>query len=340
MATLKDVAKLAMVDVSTVSRALNNTSYVHPDTKARIMAAVEKLSYKPNLLAKGLRQGKRHTIGVVVPGLHLTVFSTIAQAIEKTARDKGYSTLICSTEDDPKIEKDGLNRLRNGLVDAIIIAGTGRNNRLLRDIHASGIAITQVIRLQDKNLSSVTVDYRECGFEAAQFLYNQGCRHIGLISGSLKIAPYKLRYDGYKDFLTSHDLEEITAISEGFSNSLQYGYECTKQLLQTHPNLDAIMAAVDAQGIGALRALRENEKTSHDVRLISLTGHDIGNMLETTMTSMEMPAQDIGCKAALLAIEEIEANKDTAFSAQHIIFNSSLVCRESTPTPTYNHADR
>lgn len=55
---------------------------------------------------------------------------------------------------------------------------------------------------------------------------------------------------------------------------------------------------------------------------------------------MEMPAQDIGCKAALLAIEEIEANKDTAFSAQHIIFNSSLVCRESTPTPTYNHADR
>lgn len=57
------------------------------------------------------------------------------------------------------------------------------------------------------------------------------------------------------------------------------------------------------------------------------------------MTSMEMPAQDIGFKAALLAIEEIEANKDTTFSAQHIIFNSSLVCRESTPTPTYNHAD-
>lgn len=67
--TLKDVAKLAAVDVSTVSRALNNTSYVHPETKKRILAAVETLSYRPNLLAKGLRQGKRHTLGVVVPRL-------------------------------------------------------------------------------------------------------------------------------------------------------------------------------------------------------------------------------------------------------------------------------
>lgn len=67
MATLKDVARLACVDVSTVSRALNNTSYVHPDTKARIFAAVKELSYQPNVLAQGLRQGKRHTIGVVVP---------------------------------------------------------------------------------------------------------------------------------------------------------------------------------------------------------------------------------------------------------------------------------
>lgn len=107
MPTLKDVAKLACVDVSTVSRALNNNPCVHAETKARIMAAVEKLSYRPNLLAKGLRQGKRHTIGVVVPRLHLTVFSTVTQAIEETARAQGYATLLCSTEDDPQIEKRG-----------------------------------------------------------------------------------------------------------------------------------------------------------------------------------------------------------------------------------------
>ena len=67
MATLKDVAQKACVDVSTVSRALNNTSYVHPETKARIVAAAKELGYRPNVMAKALRQGRRHTLGVIVP---------------------------------------------------------------------------------------------------------------------------------------------------------------------------------------------------------------------------------------------------------------------------------
>lgn len=90
MATLKDVAKLACVDVSTVSRALNGSSYVHPETKARIFEAVKQLSYQPNLLAKGLRQGKRNTLGLVIPSLKLTIFAEIAQGIEQEARKLGY----------------------------------------------------------------------------------------------------------------------------------------------------------------------------------------------------------------------------------------------------------
>lgn len=82
MATLKDVAKLACVDVSTVSRALNNTSYVHPDTKERIYAAAKELGYHPNVMAQALRQGKRHTIGVIVPSLFLSVFAGITLGIE------------------------------------------------------------------------------------------------------------------------------------------------------------------------------------------------------------------------------------------------------------------
>ena len=85
MATLKDVAKLANVDVSTVSRALNNTSYVHPDTKKKIFKAVEQLSYRPNLLAKGLNLGKRRTLGGVVPSVILSIFGEIVQGIEMQA---------------------------------------------------------------------------------------------------------------------------------------------------------------------------------------------------------------------------------------------------------------
>lgn len=103
MATLKDVAKLANVDVSTVSRALNNTSYVHPDTRKKIYKAVEQLSYKPNLLAKGLRQGKKHSIGVVMPSINLSVFGEVVQGIETQARKLGYSIVICNTKDNPDV---------------------------------------------------------------------------------------------------------------------------------------------------------------------------------------------------------------------------------------------
>ena len=90
------------------------------------------------------------------------------------------------------------------------------------------------------------------------------------------------------------------------------------------------MAAVDAQGIGALRALKEKGiKVPDQIRVISLTGHIIGNMLETSITSMEMPAREMGMKAAQMTIEEIESPSDQKPSPQHLVFSSSLVERES-----------
>ena len=201
MATLKDVAKLACVDVSTVSRALNNTSYVHPDTKARIFAAVKELSYQPNVLAQGLRQGKRHTIGVVVPRLQFTVFGEIVKSIEQTAQKLGYATLISTTEESAKVERETLSRLRNGFVDGIILAGTGANGRLVRDIKSSGLPVAQVVRRQERDISSVVADYEACAHDGTMFLADKGCMEIGLINGSMDIAPYLARYKGYKKAL-------------------------------------------------------------------------------------------------------------------------------------------
>lgn len=335
MATLKDVAKLACVDVSTVSRALNNTSYVHPDTKARIYAAVKELSYTPNVLAQGLRQGKRHTIGVVVPRLFLTVFAEITQGIEEEARKRGYAILLSSTEDDPEIEKQILNRLRNGFVDGIIIAGTGKNNRLLRDIRSTGLAVTQIIRRQDPKINSVMVDYSVCGYDAVKYLVSKGCKEIGLVNGSMNIAPYKERYEGYSKAIKELGLTETVSRPDEHTtnlNSMEYGYQAVSELLDINPDLDAIMAAVDIQGIAALRVLHEREiKVPEQIRVISLTGHSIGSMLETAMTSMEMPAQEIGEKAALMTIEDIESKKKAGeIHPQHLMFSSTLVERESS----------
>lgn len=331
MATLKDVARLACVDVSTVSRALNNTSYVHPDTKERIYAAVKELGYHPNVMAQALRQGKRRTIGVVIPRLHLAIFSELLQGIEQGARDLGYATLICNTEDDPKVERDCLNRLRNGFVDGIIIAGTGRNGRIVRDIRASGVAVVQMVRQQEGQISSVVADYEACGYEAVRFLQQKGCWEIGLINGSLDLAPYKGRHDGYRKAVKDFGLSAHFSQCQYPVNSFEYGYECANQLLDTVPGLDGILAAVDIQGLGAIRALTEREiRIPEEVKVISLTGHSVGGMLETAMTSMEMPAHEIGVKAALMTIEEIDSPEEHKSGPRHLVYQSSLVEREST----------
>ncbi|MGT2742825.1 LacI family DNA-binding transcriptional regulator [Streptococcus plurextorum] len=331
MATLKDVAKLACVDVSTVSRALNNSSYVHPETKARILEAVKELSYQPNILAKGLRQGKRNTIGVLVPHLHLTAFAEIIKGIEEMATKEGFATLICHTEDSELFEKEYLNRLRNGFVDGIIIAATGQNKKLICDIQASGLPVMQIMRKQIAEISSVTVDYRSSAREAVRYFVNKGCRHIGLINGELRLAPYRERYEGYKKEIRSRGLLETITEQEGAFNTMTYGYSCTLELLEKNPELDAIIAAVDMQGIGALRALKERGKrVPKDVRLISLTGQEIGAMLETSMTAMEIPAVEIGVKAAQMLIESLKSKSSYPRVAKHLVYNSMLVEREST----------
>ncbi len=331
MATLKDVAKLANVDVSTVSRALNNTSYVHEDTKERIYAAAKELGYRPNAMARALRQGHSRVIGVVVPRLHMTIFSEILQGIEAQAQEQGYMTTVCVTEEDPKVEKDRLSRMRDAGIEGIIIAGTGRNGRLLRDIQASGVQVVQLVRRQELELSSVVADYESSGREAVKFLASKGCRQIGLIAGSQQLAPYRGRYEGYRKAVEELGLEEITSSSDRVVNSFGYGYECAVQLLDENPDLDAIIACIDVQGLGAIRAAAERGlKIPEQIKIMSLTGHRVGRMLETTMTSMEMPAFQMGEAAAKLVLEAVTADPKHKPARRHINFATTLVEREST----------
>ncbi|MDF2615072.1 MAG: LacI family transcriptional regulator [Clostridia bacterium] len=332
MATLRDVAKLACVDVSTVSRALNNTSYVHPETKKKIYTAVEQLSYKPNLIAKGLRKGKRHTLGVVVPSINLSIFGEIVQGIEIEARKLGYGIMICTTKDNPDSEEECLNRLRNGLVDGIIIASTGQNTRLLRDIMSNGISVMQMVRKQDNTIGSVVADYYASGYEAVKYLVKRGCRHIGLINGSMDIIPYKERYKGYHKAMKQCGLQEhIAESSLPKGNYFKDGYEGTEQLLKEDPDLDAVIVAVDMQGIGVIRALKERQiAIPKKVKVISLTGHSIGGMLETAMTSMEMPAREMGEQVTKMIVESIETEPENKPSLRHMVFEASLMQRETT----------
>ena len=333
MSTLEDVAKLAKCNPATVSRALNNTSYVHPETKARIMAAVAELNYHPNIIARSIRKGR--TIGVVVPNVRLSIFGDIAQTIDIEARKAGYSILFCHTNDDPEAERECLDRLRYGFTDGIIIAATGKNMSLIRDIHNQGIAVVQIIRKQDNSLSSIVSDYEGGSYDAVHYLYNKGCRKIGLVNGPSQgrfaLRPYKTRYEGYKRAITELGLPEICEFTNGVINGYESGRQCIEKMIDDNPELDAIMTAIDTYGMAAMKVLHERHiNVPEKIRIVSLTGCFIGNLLEKTLTSFELPAVEIGENAARMVIKEIESPIGDKPSIQHLMFAASLSERESS----------
>lgn len=331
MATLKDVAKLANVDPSTVSRALNNTSYVHPQTKKRILEAVEALSYQPNLIAKGLKKGKNKTIGILVPTISISVFGELVLSMEMKARELGYSIIICNTKDDPKTEEECLIKLRNGLVDGIIIASTGQNIRLLRDLQAGGLSIIQLIRKQDKYFSSIIADYYESAYDGVKCLYQKGCRRIGFVNGRQALMPYEERERGYRKAMCELKLTPLIAQLERHDFGFHDGYMGFSHLYEKYPDLDGVLTALDLQGMGVLRACKErNIAIPRQMKVLSLTGNSIGTMLETAMSSIEIPVLEIAVKAIEMMVEILHAKKGSPPSIQHLVFSPKLVERETT----------
>ncbi|HHW69807.1 MAG TPA: LacI family transcriptional regulator, partial [Clostridiales bacterium] len=106
MATIKDVAKLAGVSPSTVSRALSGKVPVDKETKRRVVEAVKALDYKPNVIAKALKEGRSNTIGLILPNIRNPIFPTVARGVEDVARQRGYTVILCNTDEDREVELD------------------------------------------------------------------------------------------------------------------------------------------------------------------------------------------------------------------------------------------
>ena len=178
----------------------------------------------------------------------------------------------------------------------------------------------------------MVADYYSCAYNGVKYLVSKGCKHIGLINGNMELVPYKERYQGYQNAIKECGLQENVSKSRVPQyNNFTDGLKGTNYLLDKNPQIDGILSSLDMQGLGALRALKEREiAVPEQVKVISLTGQSIGSMLETTMTSMEIPALEIGKKSAEIVVGDIERNGGAIAKAQHIKFDPALIVRETT----------
>lgn len=329
MATIRDIARLTNVDISTVSRALNNKDRVHPKTRERILRVAKELAYSPNILAQGLKEKRTRTIALLLPNFEMSVFTCVAEGVEAAAREKDYTVILCNTRNDSKIEDEYINKLKNRFVDGFVCAIASSNSNVVARLKEEKIPLVLAVRMADATVDSFGLNYFKAAYDATIHLISRGCRNIALINGSLETVPFTERYKGYLQALDDNNIPlKKRIIINADQSSLINGFKGMKNILGRN-KIDGVLASTDALAMGAIRAIKQQGlKISDDIKLIDCTGNPITAMLETSLTVMEMPGFKIGYHATKRLIDLIEGRGDSCPAV--VRFEAELIQREST----------
>ncbi|OLS41056.1 LacI family DNA-binding transcriptional regulator [Bacillus sp. MRMR6] len=328
--TISDVAQLANISKSTVSQFLNNRfDYMAEDTKKRIEAAIKELGYRPNIVARSLKQKSTSTIGVIVANI-LHAFSTqVIRAIEDICHLNDIHIIVCNADDDPIKEKRYIDMLRAKQLDGIIIFPTGENIELYREMVEEKYPIVFVDRLvPDVQIPSVMLDNERAAELAVQHLIGQGYERIGVITNVIRnVMPRMERIEGYKKTLQRNGI----AVNEGFIKSLAVDHiqEGLEQMLQLDPPIQAVLAGNDLTMMEILKYAKKHDvKIPADLAVVGIDDLSFASFYEPALTVVAQPAGEIGKKAAELLLSRIQ-KKEPEEEQDVYRFEPTLIVRNS-----------
>jgi LacI family transcriptional regulator len=328
-ATIEDVAALAGVSRQTVSRVLNENDYVADETRARVLAAIEQLSYRPNILARSMVVGHTCTLGCISPNLTDYTFAINIESAQAEARRHGYFILAGSapTEDDvePLLE-EMLNRQVDGLL--VINPHADYRYRCFAPLIKRGMVVVYLGNSsQDESVSWVRCDDHEGGFQATSYLTGLGHTAVATIIGPENEECAVDRLRGYREALTLAGLESVPGLVAVGDWSAKSGYQAAQRLLATGWPFSAIFAQNDRMAVGALRALREASlSVPDDVSMIGFDDIPLASYFDPPLTTLRQPMEESGRRAAQLLIETIN---DPDRAPEGVLIHARLIERAS-----------
>jgi LacI family transcriptional regulator, galactose operon repressor len=333
MSTLKDVAALAGVHVTTASRALNPaaSSLVSAATVRRVRAAARELRYQPNAIARGLKTARSMSVGVLLPDLTNPLFPPIVRGIEDVLAAAGYTTLIANTDNDPGRQTTLFESLRARQVDGFIVATAHRDDPLFIEAHRQGVKLVLVNRRLDRTgIPSVTGDDQAGIALAVQHLVDIGHTRIAHVAGPQDTTTGLSRLRAYRQAAADANLDAgLIAPARGFTES--EGARATRTLLDTGQAPTAIIAANDMIALGCLDVFAERGiKCPSDISLIGFNDMPFVDRLAPPLSTVRVPHYEIGAEAARMLLERL-GNGD--LPAKSITLPVRLVVRESTGPP-------
>lgn len=330
--TLKDIAIKTNCSVSTVSRVLNNKGKefrISEDTERLIIETANKLNYRPNELARGLRLKRSHTLGLVVPDISNPFFAYVTHIIQRHAYAAGYSLVVCNTDEDINMEVEQIELLRRKGVDGYIILPVGTRYDHIEELLNHNKPFILLDRIFDQiKTNAVVVDNYKGAYQAVKHLIDNGHTRIAIIQGLPNTSTNNARLNGYMDALKSNSIEIDETLIVGNDFRQENGYIETKILLKLENPPTAIFTTSDLITLGTIQAIsEEGKKIPQDVSLVAFDDIDYAPYLMTPLTSVRQPRDMMGQVAVKLLIDDIKS-KGTR-NKERIVLDPKLILRKS-----------
>ena len=327
--TIKDVAKMADVSISTVSRVINDSKPVSPEARRRVLKAIEVLDYKPNEVARSLVTKKSNLIGVIVNDIGSTYVSSILRGVEEIGRMYKYDILLSSSYGDSEVEVKFAKLLLQKQVEGIIVISDTLNTKLLYRLEESKIPYINVNRFYNVDEHyTVGVNHKDGTYQMTNYLVENGHKNIGLlyVRKDFDRTEEKIKEDGYLEALGEHGLAKNTIGIEGIREK-DVAEIMDKVEEKIKSGVTAFVTTQDEIGIHLQNALLDRGyKIPEDV---SVTGYGATEMTELTrpkLTSVKVPYYDIGAVAIRKILKEIkkEESEDKVYLPARIVERDSV----------------
>lgn len=329
MANIRDVADSAGVSVATVSRALQQPERVSPKTRNKVMAAVQAVGYKPNLMAVKFRSGKTHNLVVLVPTVANVFFARVISGMQEAAAELGYSILLANTLGNSEIEShyakmvstsqaDGLIQLRaHNPFDTTMM----NDNGLLPMVNACEV-------IDDGQYPVVSLDNRAAAKAMTEHLISLGHTRIAMIKGPNSSPLTQERLMGYKDALAQANITFDENLLFPGDFTLQAGYNAGESISRLENRPSAVFCENDETAIGAMQAFKQ--ANLHVPKDISVAGFDdiaFSAFVDPPLTTIAQPAEEFGRTAVTLLVDLLNGK---IRKAPKVIMPFELIVREST----------
>lgn len=314
--TIDDIAKRVGVSPTTVSRVINNSSYVKTETREKVLEVIKEMNYVPSAIARNLSKRENNTIGIIVPDITNSYFGEIIKGISKTAEEKGLNIILFNTNNDVNSELKALKEIKKHRLKGVIMTPSFSNNNLEKDFIETIESLDMPIVLVSADLNyiklnGVFVDDFKGGYDAASLLIKEGHRKIGIIKGITESSTSENRLKGYKKALSENNIEIYEDYIKNGEFSLEKAYEITKNFLDTENPPTALIVCSNKMTLGVIKGLFEKNKSiPDDISLIAFNKIDLIDIVGIKLTYIEDSPIDLGKEAIKLLIEKFESKED------------------------------